>query len=151
MESQLQLIRRVLNQLEVENNKRNRIYASQIQIWIPACALLSILTITINSIFGLSWLMLGWKENSIGYKYVFQENIQTRTFRGSNRARNQSLKINCTISRFSCDNLCFWVPIQLLGVQNSWEGFLSLLYKLKTSHFNETSEILLSSILNKIQ
>jgi hypothetical protein len=54
MESQLQLIRRVLNQLEVENNKRNRIYASQIQIWIPAYALLSILTITIDSIFGLS-------------------------------------------------------------------------------------------------
>jgi hypothetical protein len=53
MESQLELIRRVLHQLEVENNKRNQIYLSQIHIWIPECVLLSILTITFDSIIRL--------------------------------------------------------------------------------------------------
>ena len=48
MESQLQLIRRVIHQLEVENNKKNQIYPIQNRIWIPACALLSILTITFD-------------------------------------------------------------------------------------------------------
>ena len=50
MQSQLKLIRRVLHQLEVEINKNNRIYPGQIRILIPACALLSILIITFDSI-----------------------------------------------------------------------------------------------------
>ncbi len=54
MESQLQLIRKVIHQLEVENNKKNWIYPIQNRIWIPVYALLSILTINFDSVISLS-------------------------------------------------------------------------------------------------
>ena len=74
--------------------KKPRIIQSPIRIWIPARTLVSILTITFDSIIRLSLFKLGWKSDMMGYKYVSNDYLQIRIFRGSKWAHNQSLKIS---------------------------------------------------------